>query len=258
MNDFYKFTVDLTKKAGEFLKELYHLDFVVSHKGDDIRDVVTDADIKISHFISSAIKKQFPDHAIYSEEGTDIFVKKTKYVWSIDPIDGTSNFSRHIPHFAICVGLMENGVPVIGAVYNPITDELFSFQKGGGAFLNGQKIRISLETDLKKSFVLLHVGRDPKIRDWGIGLYKKLLGEVKKINNFASSSLDICFVAAGRAELAVYGTLTTMDISSAIGILEEAGGQIMVSDLSEKFSKKPQKVFAVCNNAIKERVAKYF
>ncbi|MBI2627912.1 MAG: inositol monophosphatase [Candidatus Niyogibacteria bacterium] len=257
MNDFYEFAVELTKKAGELLKKLYRLDFFVSHKGDDFRDVITDADIKINYFITSEIKKKFSDHAIYSEESADIFVKKNKYVWIVDPIDGTSNFSRHIPHFAVCLGLLENGVPAVGAVYNPITDELFSFQKGGGAFLNGQKIRTSLETDLKKSFVLLHVGRDPKVREWGIGLYKKFLGNAKKVNNFASSSLDICFVAAGRVELVIYGTLTTLDISSAIGILEEAGGQILTFSSSDKFSEKPQKVFAVCNNSIKEKIMQY-
>lgn len=258
MNDLYEFTVNLVEKAGNNLKEFYYSDFSVSYKGNDIKNVVTDADIKINNFIVSEIKKRFPDHSIYSEEGTDSKNKQSEYVWVIDPIDGTSNFSRHIPHFAVCVGLMKNNEPVVGAVYNPITDELFSFQKDGGAFLNRQKIKVSVKTDLKKSFILLHVGRAPENRDWGVNLYKIFLEKAMKISNLASSSLDICFVAAGKVEAVIYGTLTTMDAASAIGILKEAGGEfIELSASDDKFSQKPQKILAVCNNSLKEEIIKY-
>lgn len=263
MRDLYEFTVKLVEKAGNNLKELYYSDFSVSYKGNDIKNVITNADIKINDFIISEIKKRFPDHSIYSEEGTGEQSKKSEYAWTIDPIDGTYNFLRHIPHFAVCIGLMKNNEPIVGAVYNSITGELFSFQKNNGAFLNGQKIQVSLQTDLKKSFILLRVGRKPEFIEWGVNLYKLFLEKEIKVSNLASSSLDICFVAAGRAEAAIYGTLTTMDAAPAIGILNEAGGEFVELSASDdkslylKFSKKPQKILAVCNTSIKEEIIKY-
>jgi myo-inositol-1(or 4)-monophosphatase len=263
MRDLYEFTVKLAEKAGDNLKKLYYSDFSISYKENDIKNVVTDADIKINDFIVSEIKKIFPDHSIYSEEETGEQSEKGEYIWVIDPIDGTSNFSRHIPHFAVSVGLLKNNEPAVGAVYNPITGELFSFQKNGGAFLNRQKIQVSAETDLKKSFILLHAGRAPENRDWGSNLYKIFLEKAMKVSNLASSSLDICFVAAGRVEAVIYGTLTALDTAPAAGILKEAGGEFVGLSASGdkfshlKFSKKPQKILAVCNNSIKKEIIKY-
>lgn len=252
MDDLYEFTIKLAEKSGKKLKKLCYSDFSVSYKGDDIKNVVTDADIKINNFIVSEIKKRFSDHSIYSEEGADSQSQKSEYLWVIDPIDGTSNFSRRIPHFAVSVGLLKNNEPVVGAVYNPITCELFSFQKDGGAFLNRQKIRVSAETDFKKSFILLHTGRKPELWDWGASLYKLFLKKANKVSNLASSSLDICFVAAGRVEAAIYGTLTTRDAAPAIGILKEAGGEFVELSVSE-----PKKILAVCNDSIKKEIIKY-
>lgn len=237
----YDFIVSTVREAGEVLKKARDEGFTATMKGGDPRDVVTSVDSAVNAFIIGRIKEEYPDDAIYSEEGGGSEGGGRK--WAIDPIDGSANFSRGIPHYAICLALLEGGAPVAGAVYNPVTDELFSFKKGGGAFLNGTPISVSTITNLKDASVFLHAGRKPELWDWGGASYTKLLGAAKKTSNYGGSALDACFVAAGRIEANIYGRLTTMDIAAAIGILLEAGGRV-VNDKGEPiaFSAEPQKV----------------
>lgn len=224
----YDFTVDLVQRAGEKLRAAsQHI--VTSHKGADVRDVVTNTDLEINTFLTTEIKQAYPDHRIYSEEGEGEGAE-SEYEWTIDPIDGSANFSRGIPHFAICVGLLQNGVPIIGAVYNPITRELFSFEKGRGAFLNGLSIHASNVMQPGDAQSLLIVGHQAKLWDWGAAVYRSFIEHIKKNKALGSSSLDLCFLAAGRADIVVYGTLTTRDVACAIGIVRAAGGEVYTLD----------------------------
>jgi myo-inositol-1(or 4)-monophosphatase len=237
----YDFILKNVREAGELLMKLREEKFETLEKGGDPRDVVTSVDFAVNDFIIGKIREAYPDDAIYSEEGNG--VEKGKNTWTIDPIDGSANFARNIPHFSICIAYLKDGVPEAGAVYNPVTNELFSFKKGGGAFLNGSHISVSTITELKKASVFFRAGSHPHSWDWGGASYRKLLEAANKTANYGGSALDACFVAAGRIEANVYGHLTTMDIASAIGILLEAGGRV-VNDKGEliAFSTEPQKV----------------
>lgn len=252
--DTYNFVINLVEDAGELLLKKSKESFEVTMKNNDPRDIVTAVDIAVNDFLVRALKKEFPTYGIYSEEGS-AETEEGEYMWAIDPIDGSSNFARHIPHFAICVGLLHEGVPVLGVVYNPVTRELFSFRKGEGAFLNGGPISVSKETELRNSSVLLHAGRKPEFWKWGGESYTKLLEHAKKTTNLGGSALDACFVAAGRVEANIYGRLSTFDIASALGILFEAGGiAVDTKGNPVAFSKEPQKVFMFNNENIKQAV----
>jgi myo-inositol-1(or 4)-monophosphatase len=230
--------------------------FSTTEKGGDPRDIVTSVDLAVNDFLIQKIRASFPEDAIYSEEGGGV-ANSASRMWAIDPIDGSSNFSRGIPHFAICLALLENGIPVAGAVYNPVTNELFSFKKGEGAFLNDKPITVSGTTDLKDAAVFLHAGRKPELWAWGGASYTKLLEHSKKVGNFGGSALDACFVAAGRIDANIYGRLMTMDIAGAIGILLEAGGRV-VNDKGEliTFSAEPQKVVMTNSKEIEDSLLK--
>jgi myo-inositol-1(or 4)-monophosphatase len=250
----YDFVLETVKKAGVLLLEEQKKGFTVATKGSNPRDIVTSIDVAVNTFIVEEIKKNFPDHSIYSEEGGGVETTST-FQWVIDPIDGTANFSRSIPHFAVCIGLLENNVPIVGAVFNPVTQELFSFKKGGGAFLNGVPIHVSSITELSKSHVLMRAGRNPDNWDWGGEAYKRLLAHASKTNNFAGSALDICFLAAGRVEAVVYGNLNTMEIATAFGMLYEAGG--VASDAHGNpvpYSTQSRKLFAANSQHILNEV----
>ena len=237
----YDFILNTVREAGDLLMKLRDQGFETMQKGGDPRDIVTSVDLAVNELVIAKVKETFPGDAVYSEEGGGWAGKKR--AWAIDPIDGSSNFSRNIPHFAICLALLENGVPIAGAVYNPVTEELFSFKKGGGAFLNAKPICVSGTKVLKDSSVFFHSGRKPELWNWGGTSYSKLLGAAKKTSNYGGSALDACFVAAGRIEANIYGNLSTMDIASAIGILIEAGGRV-VNEKGEEitFESEPQRV----------------
>jgi myo-inositol-1(or 4)-monophosphatase len=246
MNSRYDFILGLVKEAGWKLQKYVHTDIETSFKNDNPLDIVTQADLEMSEFLSSRIREGFPGEAIYSEESTDEDISSGSF-WSIDPIDGTTNFSRHIPHYAVVVAYVEKGEPVVGALYNPATDELYSFEKGNGAYLNGRPIKVSGVSKLGESYMLLRAGRNKDLWDWGAESYKFMLQNGVKCANLGSSGLDMCFVAAGRVEANIYGTLTTIDIAAAVGLLKEAGG-ILVGKGGKpvtELSKEKQQIIAV-------------
>lgn len=251
--NYYDFTIKLIKEAGEKLLVDRKTNFLVSTKNNNYRNIVTSVDISIDNFIKERIAKVYPDHCIYSEEsGMD---GVNDYQWTIDPIDGTSNFSRAIPHFSISLGMLRDGVPEVGAVFNPVTGELFSFKRGEGAFLNENKIEVSKIDKLRDAYVLLHAGRGEKVREWGGESYKTFLQYAKKTSNLACSSLDACFIAAGRIEANIYGTLSLHDVTPAIGILREAGGVFCGSKGREiDIMCKTQKIFMANNQKILDEV----
>lgn len=238
--DIYDFIVKTVEEAGNIVLQASERGFETLSKGGDPRDVVTSVDIEVNNFLTKEIQSVFPGDIIYSEESPKVAYGAR--MWAIDPIDGSSNFSRGIPHYSVCMAQIENDEAVAGAVYNPATRELFSFRKGGGAFLNGAPIRVSNISYLKDSFVLFHAGRKPELATWGGSSYAALIGAAKKTSNLAGSALDACFVAAGRVEANIYGTLSTLDVAAAIGILTEAGGVVytakgetaLLSSVSEK------------------------
>lgn len=222
----YDFILQTLKKAGDMLLELRQGDVEVGIKDGNIRDVVTDVDIKLSEFITNQIAEAFPDEQIYSEEtGSDDITQKS--FWTIDPVDGTSNFSRNIPHFAICITYIENGTPVVGGAFNPVTNEMYSAEKGKGAFLNGKKVEISTIHEPKKSMVCTNAGRSDELRIWSHELYGNLLKNIKSVKNLGSSALDFCFVGSGSVDACLYAQLTPFDIAFAKTFIEEAGGVIV-------------------------------
>ncbi len=246
----YDFVITLVREAGARLKVASKGAFETMTKGGDERDVVTSVDLEINAFLVQAITKAFPADKVSSEEGGGV-ENGNKREWVLDPVDGSANFSRAIPHFAVCAALLVEGVPTVGAVYNPMTDELFSFEKGRGAFLNGERITASNITEPGKAQGIIVVGHQPPLWDWGTAVYRSFLEHLKKLKALGSSALDLCFVAAGRADIVAYGTLTTHDAAAAIGILREAGGEIYTPrGAVAEFSNTRQTIVATANKAL--------
>lgn len=221
------FAIRVVKETGDLLIPYYEDGVGVKIKGGNVRDFVTEADIKANDFIINEIKKEFRDHQIHSEEGESVTLATNTPTWTIDPIDGTSNFSRQIPHFAVSIGLVENKEIVLGVVYNPITKELFHFEKGKGAYRNGKIIKTSPVNLLEKSFVFTRSSRNAELwKDEG-EFYSKLITKASKISSLGSSALDACFVASGKIEASFYKRVNIKDIAAAVGILKEVGGLVV-------------------------------
>lgn len=251
---YHDFAVELVREAGGRINAVRGGVIDILQKGAEPRDEITAADLEINALLVGRIREAYPDHGVISEEGGGADAAG-EYRWVIDPIDGTSNFARDIPHFASCVALLEGGVPIAGALYNPVTEELFSFEAGRGAFLNGKTIRCSHVTDPAKAQVLFHIGRAAGLWDWGVAAMRRLLESTKKIKDFGSSGLDLCFLAAARADVVVYGTLTTRDIAGAIGIVRAAGGDVYtLAGAPVELTAEPQTIVAAANRELLQKI----
>ncbi len=227
----------------------------IEYKESDVAfDVVTQADRDIDGYLRTEVARAFPLHSIHSEEsGSD---DGAEYVWTIDPIDGSSNFSRGIPHFAVCLGLFKNNVPVAGAVFNPITSELFSFYEGGGSFLNGVPLVPAISGVLAGSPVLLTMGSRKQNWDWGFTLQKKLMENGAHVRNLGASALDLCYLAAGKVDAVMYGGITLRDVAPAVGMLRAAGGEVYIFETGEvtALTKEPQRIVATRGTALKDEI----
>lgn len=136
-----EFAVATAYAAGRLQKEKYEKrGLVVQHKG--LINLVTEVDLECEKLITSAISKNYPDHEILAEEGTDV-KSGSGYAWYVDPLDGTTNYAHGFPFFAPSIALSHKGEAVVGAVYDPMRDEMFSGTRGGGAFLNGVRVAVS-------------------------------------------------------------------------------------------------------------------
>jgi myo-inositol-1(or 4)-monophosphatase len=244
----YKLMIELSREAGSIL--LHRVGHVHgTAKGGDERDIVTEADTEVSAVIVKKIRSAFPDHAIHSEEESPS--GDGRFRWMIDPVDGTANFAKGIPHYSVAIALLDGAEPLMGVVYNPATNELYSFRKGQGAYLNGERVTVSNVNELRDAQALIVIGHKPHLWDWGAAAYRMLLERAKKLKAFGSSCLDLCFVGCGRADVLVYGTMTTADAAAGIGFLREAGGDVYtIHGERAEWSAKHQPVFATANAAL--------
>jgi myo-inositol-1(or 4)-monophosphatase len=206
--------------------EVEHLQVSIKGPGD----FVSAADHRVEKLLQAELQKARPDYGFILEESGIIEAPDGRTYWVIDPLDGTTNFLHSIPHFAISIGLVRDGEAHAGVIYHPLTDELFSAEKGGGAFINDRRIRVSARRKLDESVIatgIPHYGR-PGIEKF-LQQLPKIMRESAGIRRFGSASLDLAYVAAGRCEAFWEIGLKPWDIAAGIILVKEAGGY--VSDL---------------------------
>ncbi len=218
-------TVYTAKLAGEFLREMFSTkDLNVQYK--DIREIVTLADKGAEQIITEYLTETFKGHKIVSEESGVLGNEDSEFVWYVDPLDGTTNFFHHIPYFNVSIGLEQKGEAICGAVYNPIIDEMFYAEKGGGAFLNGNRISPSQNTEMKKAFITCCHGS----KDAEIALFLRLMGKFKHeafdMRKLGSSALELCYTACGRSDAFIATGLKPWDFKAGLLIAQESGCKV--------------------------------
>lgn len=203
--------------------EVEHLQ--VSQKGPG--DFVSAADLRVEKALRVELKKARPDYGFLLEEGGVVDGTDPHTIWIIDPLDGTTNFLHSIPHFAISIGLVRNGEPIAGVIYQPLTDEMFWAEKGGGAWVNDRRLRVSARRKMEDAVIatgIPHLGRpDP---DRFMGQLRKVMDVTAGIRRFGAASLDLAYVAAGRYEGFWEIGLKSWDIAAGMIIVREAGGYV--------------------------------
>jgi len=216
----------LAKEAGELILSINpHLGNVGKHSGK--HNFLTKADLQSQKLILDGINKFFPADKTLAEE-TDIHLKdplKANKLWVIDPIDGTANYERGRLPFVISIGYTEKGKTLFGVVYNPVTNELFTAEKGKGAFLNGRKINISEKQNLPESYILTSVHYFPDTIERNFLKVLKI-EPMPWVEVGACAAYGICEVAVGRFELYYHERSKPWDIAAAFLIVREAGAVI--------------------------------
>lgn len=224
--------IQAAKEAGALVKQAFDgtaaLGSTFKQENDTLQ-VVTDVDTAAEKLILDTLKQAFPDHAFFSEEaGED--TNTSDYRWVVDPIDGTSNYARRIPFFCVSIGLTYKNEPILGVVYQPITDELFTAEKGKGAFLNGKKISVTSDTAVSKAFVTVDRGKSQHEKERLVSIVAELTKHVRSMRMPGSGALQTCYVACGKFDAAIFNGLSFYDVAAAAVIAQEAGAQL--SDFS--------------------------
>lgn len=204
--------------------EVEHLQ--VSRKGPG--DFVSTADKKAENSIYKDLKKARPSYGFIMEEGGEI-PGEEDYTWHIDPLDGTTNFLHAIPHFAISIGLQKGLEMIAGVIYDPIKDELFYAEKGGGAFLNERRLRVSARQHLSDALLgtgIPFASHTMENRSKFQKSLERVMPLVAGVRRMGAAALDMAYVAAGRYEGYWELGVNSWDIAAGVVIVQEAGGYL--------------------------------
>src|SRR5918996_1573662 len=242
---------NLARQAGAILRAGYDTEHQVGYKG--VIDLVTEVDHQSEEFLLGEIGKDFADHHILSEE-TGIIQGNDENMWYIDPLDGTVNYAHHIPIFCVSIGYAAHGVLVLGAVYDPMRDEMFTAERGHGAYLNGQPIYVSVASELQRSLLVTgfpyNAWDTPQDNFANFVKFAKLSQGVRRLG---SAALDLCYVAAGRFDGFWELALNPWDVAAGGLICEEAGALVTNVDGGADYLSPPQSVIA-CTPGIHSRM----
>ncbi len=215
--------------AGNLIRQKWTQPREIKSKG--FRDVVTDTDFAAQKLITDAIRAQFPDHGFLTEEDDDDLPTEGPVIWVIDPVDGTTNFSRAIPTFCVSIAAVsKNNEVLAGAIYDPMRDELFSAAKGQGATMNGRSIQTSPVDALSDAVIALDWSRSADLRQSVLDVLHQFAHQVNTIRAVGSAALALAWVGAGRVDGYVNFQLKPWDLAAASLIISEAGGTL--TDLS--------------------------
>ncbi|MDH4163083.1 MAG: inositol monophosphatase [Nitrospirota bacterium] len=233
--------VHAAKRAGALLRDSFGGRREISYKGEI--NLVTEMDRLSEKTIVSEISSAFPGHSIVAEEGANI-ENGSGYLWVIDPLDGTTNYAHGYPQFAVSIGLEYAGNIVLGIVYDPLREELFTAMRGNGAQLNGTTISVSRTSDLIRSLLATGFPYDrANCKENNLDYFNAMIMVSQEIRRNGSAALDLCNVAAGRLDGYWELKLRPWDVAAGSLIVREAGGT--VSDLSgQRFSIRDELIIA--------------
>ncbi|XP_071723856.1 inositol monophosphatase 3-like [Rutidosis leptorrhynchoides] len=253
LSEFMNAAIDAAKSAGQVIRNAFYETKLVEHKGSV--DLVTKTDKECEDLIFNYLKQKFPTHKFIGEETTAANGKMEltdEPTWIVDPVDGTTNFVHGFPFVCVSIGLTISKTPVVGVVYNPIINELFTAIEGQGAFLNGNPIKASSQSELLKCLLATDVGysREKSNVDAMTNSINSLLLKVRSIRICGSCALNLCGIACGRFDLFFQSGFGPWDVAAGVLIVKEAGG-IVYDQSGKDFDLTSQRV-AASNSIVKD------
>ncbi len=252
----------IAREAGVKLREFLVQGVVTEYKGDV--DLVTVADRTSEALIRGRLGEVFPEHGIYGEEGTRERLG-SEFRWYVDPLDGTTNFAHGIPHFCVSLGLEqrpaglkpdEDGILVAGIVYDPMRDELFTAERGRGAWLNGKPMHVSRATELAEALVATGFPSRKRHLSPNIHFYQEFTLRSHGVRRAGSAALDLAYIASGRMDAYWEFILNPWDTAAGILLVQEAGGK--VTDFSGGYCQLDSREVLASNGLIHNELLGFF
>ncbi len=252
----------IARQAGSLLRGFYEKGVATEYKGDV--DLVTEADRASEQLIGERLKATFPDHGIYGEEGTRDRIE-SEYRWYIDPLDGTTNFAHQFPIFCVSMGLErrpaglaadQDGEMVAGVIYDPLRDEMFSAERGRGAWLNGRRLQVSKTKTLAESLTATGFPSQKRHTSPNVHFYQQITLRSHGVRRAGSAAIDLAYVACGRLDGFWEFKLNPWDTSAGVLLVEEAGGSVTHFD-GGKFTLDSREVLAT-NGLIRGELERIF
>lgn len=247
MNTFITTAKKAVMEAGKILRAGFLKRHKLIYKKDHYQAIVTSVDFASERAIRRIIHRVYPTHAVLGEERGLTNGTPSPYLWIIDPVDGTTNYVHGMPMFNVTVALQKNGRTILGVVYQPISDEFFLAVRDRGAWLNGERVRVSDESNVQKAYGYIEWNaEDPGVNKRGVRVFTTLRARHIRVRNIGSGALVFTYVGAGRGEYALSIDSKLWDVAAASLLIREAGGRV-----TDFRGKDPERVwrddpFATC------------
>ena len=216
--------VDAARISGRILQERFRTSMQVSFKGPT--DIVTDVDLAAEKAVLDLLREEYPGFGILAEESKPV-ESASPYTWVVDPLDGTRNYANGIPHFCTVVALARGDEPVLGVIYDPVREEMFTAEEGRGAFLNGEPLSVSEGRELGMALLCCDLGYVDEKAGVALDMIRSLWPGLLSLRLMGSAALGVAYAAAGRVDLYFHHSLSPWDIAAGLLLVREAGGVVM-------------------------------
>ncbi|OLN22076.1 hypothetical protein BTO30_11315 [Domibacillus antri] len=236
-NEYLSFAIELGKEAGRFL--LPRAGKAGGQTLKAAKDFVTEMDLQVEALIIGRIQAKYPDHRIFSEEA-GVIGSVSEFEWVIDPIDGTINYSIGVPQYGVSIALTYKGDPIVGVISLPGLNETYWASKGGGAFKDGEPIRVR-DVSLAESFVShsdFAKDGNKEANTQRLELLAKIVNDVYRVRIIGTAAVTLAYIAAGRWDAALYMSPAFYDIAAGQLLVTEAGGVMAAAGPYTMFGQK--------------------
>jgi myo-inositol-1(or 4)-monophosphatase len=225
MSAYLETSVEIAREAGALLNQYLERRIGFELKGDF--DLVTEADRASERLIVEKLRTRFPSHSIAAEDGGGHENAAGEgFRWHVDPLDGTTNFAHGFPIFNVTLGLEQNGEMVCGVVYDPTRGEMFTAERGGGAYLNNRRIRVSKAATLGDSLVGTGFPSRRRHQNINVHFYHQLAMSTHGVRRAGAAAIDFAYVACGRLDAFWEFSLNSWDMAAGVLLVTEAGGRV--------------------------------
>jgi myo-inositol-1(or 4)-monophosphatase len=222
--------IEAARAAGELLRARFGQSLTINSA--TAHDIKLEVDVLAQDLITKILLERFPQHALYGEEGI-VGDQSSDHQWVVDPLDGTVNFFYGIPHFCVSIALRLRGEIIVGVIYDPLRDELWSVEKGQLPLLNEKPIRVSSRYKLAETIVSIGLAKTGATIDAGLPLLEQMVHRVRKCRMLGSAALDMAYVACGRLDAYIEQGISLWDIAAGILLVESAGGRVELEPRQE-------------------------